>query len=70
MIVNYMIADDVNAAGKLDISDRITTDCIRLLEKGGISEYYGPHTAKPCGGEQFTSTAAMGIEILNNQEAA
>lgn len=70
LIVNYMISDGMRAAGQTAIADRIFDDCIRLIEKSGFAEYYDPHTAEPCGGGQFTWTAAMVIEILNNRKAA
>lgn len=70
LIVNYMIADGMQRAGEPAIAKRITDDCIRLIEKSGFAEYYDPNTAEPCGGGQFTWTAAMVIEILNNRKAA
>lgn len=68
LIVNYMIADGMKQAGQTAISERITADCMRLIEKSGFAEYYDPNTAEPCGGGQFTWTAAMVIEILHDQQ--
>lgn len=70
LIVNYMISDGMKQAGQRAVSDRIVTDCIRLIEQSGFAEYYDPKTAEPCGGGQFTWTAAMVIEILQVQNAA
>ncbi|MEM1075811.1 MAG: hypothetical protein AAGI36_15225 [Pseudomonadota bacterium] len=64
LIVNYMIADGLRLAGETQTSDRIYADCLRLIERSGFAEYYDPITAEPCGGGQFTWTAAMVIEIL------
>ena len=64
LIVNYMIADGLRIAGQTAIADRIDADCLRLIEKSGFAEYYGPINAEPCGGDAFTWTAAMVIEIL------
>jgi len=65
LIVNYMIADGLEAAGQTAMGDRIKADCLRLIEVSGFAEYYGPINAEPCGGDAFTWTAAMVIEILS-----
>ena len=71
LIVNYMIANGLHVAGQTDIATRIDNDSLRLIETSGFAEYYDPITGEPCGGDQFTWTAAMVIEILNmSKEAA
>lgn len=65
LIVNYMIADGLVAAGQEATARRIDTGSIRLIEESGFAEYYDPITAEPCGGGNFTWTAAMVIEILS-----
>ncbi|MBV2361546.1 hypothetical protein KUH32_17415 [Thalassococcus sp. CAU 1522] len=69
LIVNYMIADGLKNAGQRAMSERIFSDCIRLIEESGFAEYYDPITAEGCGGGDFTWTAAMVIEILSTQKA-
>ncbi|MEO1249209.1 MAG: trehalase family glycosidase [Pseudomonadota bacterium] len=64
LIVNTMIANGLERAGQKDVADRIRTDSVRLIRQSGFAEYYDPHTAEPCGGTQFTWTAAMVIETL------
>jgi glycogen debranching enzyme len=64
LIVNYMIADGLAIAGQTAMADRINNDCLRLIALGGFAEYYGPNLGEPCGGDAFTWTAAMVIEIL------
>jgi len=70
LIVNYMIADGLEVAGQTEMADRINRDCLLLIEESGFAEYYGPIDAEPCGGDAFTWTAAMVIEILNTHEIA
>lgn len=70
LIVNYMIADGLDIAGQTAMADRINRDCLRLIEISGFAEYYGPNQAEPCGGDAFTWTAAMVIEILSTQKIA
>lgn len=64
LIVNTMIANGLDRAGQGEMADRIRTDSVRLIRKSGFAEYYDPITAEPCGGGEFTWTAAMVIEIL------
>jgi len=70
LIVNYMISDGLERCGQTEMADHINADCLRLIEKSGFAEYYDPITAEPCGGDQFTWTAAMVIEILSKQKIA
>ncbi|MGB5558579.1 MAG: hypothetical protein WBN04_11270, partial [Paracoccaceae bacterium] len=70
LIVNYMIADGLERAGQHAIVERIVGDSVRLIERSGFAEYYHPMTAEPCGGGQFTWTAAMVIEFLTRGELA
>lgn len=67
LIVNYMISDGLEIAGQPTMAHRINRDCLRLIEQSGFAEYYGPINAEPCGGDSFTWTAAMVIEILSTQ---
>ncbi|WP_372571609.1 amylo-alpha-1,6-glucosidase [Ruegeria jejuensis] len=70
LIVNYMIADGLYNASQVAMADRIRQDCLRLIHESGFAEYYDPTTGAPCGGTQFTWTAAMVIEILKTQQIA
>ena len=65
LIVNYMITEGLRRAGHADIADKIEQDSLNLIEKAGFAEYYDPFDGTPCGGGQFTWTAAMVIEFLN-----
>ncbi len=70
LIVNYMIADGLEHGGQGAMADTIRADCVRLIEKSGFAEYHDPITAEPCGGGNFTWTAAMVIEIFSTYEVA
>ena len=65
LIVNYMIADGLGAAGEAETADRIVHDSLVLIDRAGFAEYYDPETGEPCGGSRFTWTAAMVIEFLS-----
>lgn len=64
LIVNYMIADGLRAAGQAETAERIVDDSLRLIRTGGFAEYYDPISGAPCGGGRFTWTAAMVMEFL------
>lgn len=64
LIVNYMIADGLAAAGQGEVAARITASSLDLIAHSGFAEYYDPRTGEPCGGTSFTWTAAMVIEFL------
>ncbi|MCR8724999.1 amylo-alpha-1,6-glucosidase [Frigidibacter sp. ROC022] len=70
LVVNYMIADGLEQAGQVELAGRIKADSLRLIRQSGFAEYYDPNTAEPCGGGQFTWTAAMVIEMLETHAGA
>ena len=64
LIVNTMIADGLANGGQGACAARISADSLALIDQGGFAEYYDPITGEPCGGGDFTWTAAMVVEIL------
>lgn len=68
LIVNYMIADGMNNAGQNEMVSRIRNDSLQLIEHSGFAEYYGPLDGTACGGDQFSWTAAMVMEFLQNRD--
>ncbi|WP_159587448.1 amylo-alpha-1,6-glucosidase [Chelativorans xinjiangense] len=69
LIVNYLVSDGLAAAGMDAVAETIRASSLQLIEKGGFAEYYDPLTGEPCGGGQFTWTAAMVLEFLRGGEA-
>ncbi|MDG4880669.1 trehalase family glycosidase [Mesorhizobium sp. WSM4884] len=64
LVVNYMIADGLLAAGHGEVARRITRSSLDLITESGFAEYYDPKSGAPLGGGRFTWTAAMVIEFL------
>lgn len=64
LVVNYMIADGLAAAGETAAARRIADDSLALIRSSGFAEYYDPLTGDPLGGGSFTWTAAMVLEFL------
>lgn len=70
LVMNYMIADGLRAAGETAVADHIVRSSLKLIEQSGFAEYYDPVTGEPCGGGRFSWTAAMVIEFLSMRQAA
>jgi glycogen debranching enzyme len=66
LIVNYMIADGLAAAGESAVAQAIRKSSLALIRDSGFAEYYDPLTGEPCGGGRFTWTAAMVLEFLRD----
>lgn len=64
LIVNHMIATGLREHGQGLLASRIEMDSLALIEESGFAEYYGPHGGEPCGGDTFTWTAAIVLELL------
>ena len=64
LVVNYMIADGLRAAGEAQAADAIAASSLELIRESGFAEYYDPHDGAPLGGGRFTWTAAMVLEFL------
>ena len=68
LVMNYMIADGLQAIGETEVADHIVRSSIELIAQSGFAEYYDPITGDACGGGRFTWTAAMVIEFLRQAE--
>ncbi len=64
LVVNYMIADGLAAAGQPEAAARIAAASLALIDAGGFAEYYDPGSGRPLGGGSFSWTAAMVLEFL------
>ena len=58
-IMNYMISHGLEHEGEYSLAKRIKDDTIKLIEVGGMHEYFNPHTGKGLGGHDFSWTAAI-----------
>ena len=58
-IMNYMISYGLENEGEYSLAKRIKDDTIKLIEVGGMYEYFNPHTGKGLGGHDFSWTAAI-----------
>jgi hypothetical protein len=68
LVMNYMTADGLRAAGETAIADRIVRASLELITESGFAEYYDPTTGQACGGGRFSWTAAMVLEFLGAEK--
>ena len=64
LVVNYLLADGLAAAGEAEAAARIVAGSLELVRRGGFAEYYDALDGAPLGGGSFTWTAAMVLELL------
>ncbi|MCW3475344.1 MGH1-like glycoside hydrolase domain-containing protein [Limobrevibacterium gyesilva] len=58
-VVNWMIADGLAQAGNAGLAAHIRDTTRRLIEAGGLSEYFDPTDGRGVGGADFSWTAAI-----------
>ena len=58
-VVNALIAIGLRDSGRDDLSERLRLETETLIRKHGFYEYFDPLDATPCGGSDFTWTAAI-----------
>ena len=65
-MVNYLIADGLRRAGQSAVADKVIESGLELIFTSGFAEYYDPNDGTACGGGQFTWTAAMVLEFIDD----
>ena len=58
-VVNALMALGLRDSGRADLEARLRAETAELIEKHGFFEYFDPIDATPCGGSNFTWTAAI-----------
>lgn len=58
-VVNALIAIGLRDSGRLEDEARLRRETAALIQKGGFAEYCDPTDGSPCGGDNFTWTAAI-----------
>lgn len=70
LVVNYMIADGLDRCGLAEAAAQVRADSLACIETGGFAEYYDVKTGDGLGGDSFTWTAAMVVELLRRRPPA
>jgi len=64
-VVNALIAIGLRSAGRSDLVDRLRRETKDLIRSGGFFEYFDPTDGTPCGGDNFSWTAAIWLAWAN-----
>jgi len=57
--MNALIAIGLREAGRMDEYERLRRETAAMITRGGFHEYFDPYDGTPCGGSDFTWTAAI-----------
>jgi len=57
--MNALIAIGLHEAGRMDEYERLRRETAAVITRGGFHEYFDPYDGTPCGGSDFTWTAAI-----------
>lgn len=58
-VVNSLIAMGLTDAGRADLAERLRAETAGAITRGGFNEYFDPVDGTPCGGKDFSWTAAI-----------
>lgn len=64
-VVNALLAIGLRDAGRDDLVERLRSETADLIKKHGFFEYFDPLDATPCGGDNFTWTAAIWLTFAS-----
>ncbi|MGH7195493.1 MAG: MGH1-like glycoside hydrolase domain-containing protein [Candidatus Saccharimonadales bacterium] len=64
---NWLIIDGLKRAGYADHAAALTENTLELVEKSGFYEYFDPISGEPAGINNFSWTAALTIDLLENK---
>ncbi len=65
-VINALLAIGLRDAGRHDLEARLRTETAALIKQHGFFEYFDPIDATPCGGSNFSWTAAIWLTWAGN----
>jgi glycogen debranching enzyme len=65
--MNWFIMEGLKRYGYDDLAGRIRQDTLRLIEASGFREYYDARDGSGCGSTDFSWSAALTIEMIQDQ---
>jgi len=66
-ILNWVLHRGLARYGFLELAERVRTTVVALAREGGFWEHYDPLTGKGHGGESFSWTAALVLDLVGSQ---
>lgn len=65
---NWLIIDGLKRYDMTEEARELSEHTLSLVKNHGPSEYFSAHSGKPAGAENFSWTAALTIDLLNNKD--
>lgn len=66
IIMNWFIMEGLRRYGYDDLAETLQRDTLGLIEAAGFREYYDPRDGSGCGSTDFSWSAALAIELIQN----
>ncbi|MEM6479969.1 MAG: hypothetical protein AAF647_13145, partial [Pseudomonadota bacterium] len=66
--LNALIAIGLRESGRISEAERLRRETAEAIINGGFSEYFDPTDGTPCGGKDFTWTAAIWLTWAGREE--
>ncbi len=64
---NWLIIDGLTRYGFKDHAAALTETTLEMVKKSGFAEYFDPNTGEPLGAHNFSWTAALVLDLLNQK---
>jgi len=61
---NWLVIDGLKRYGFKDHAAALTESTLEMVDRGGFAEYFNPLTGEAAGGDDFSWTAALTIDLL------
>jgi hypothetical protein len=65
--MNWLVMHGLRTNGHKAEADKLRHDMLKVIEKGGMYEYFSPLDGSPAGAPNFSWTASLTLELLNEQ---
>ena len=65
---NWLVAEGLEHNGQMREAEHLRQKTLRMVEKGGMHEYFSPKDARPAGAPIFSWTAALTIDLLTRRK--
>lgn len=63
--INWMAVRGLQRYGHIDEAESLRRHTLELIDENGFFEYFDPHSGAGCGGESFSWTAALYLDLLD-----
>lgn len=66
--INWLVAEGLERNGQKREAESLRQKTLKMVEKGGMYEYFSPKDASPAGAPAFSWTAALAIDLLRRKQ--